>query len=220
MSVITLEPGNEKFPVTTVYCLGRNYADHAREMGAEVPAEPVIFIKPATAVVEGEKPITLPDFSNEIHYEIELVVLVDSTPKNISADDADQYIIGYGVGLDLTARDIQSAAKKKGLPWTIAKGFDNSAPVSVFKKTENVQINSTTTLRLTINDQVKQQENTGSMLLPVPAIISHLSKYFTLKRGDLIFTGTPEGVGPLQPGDSVKVELVDIVSFTTRVQKS
>ncbi len=217
---VTVEPGEETIPVNTVYCLGMNYADHAREMGADVPTEPVVFIKPATSIINGESPILLPTFSNDIHHEIELVVLVDNVPENISVVDAETYILAYGVGLDLTARDIQSIAKKKGLPWTTAKGFDGSAPVSRFLAAKNNLIKPTTMLRLTINGQVKQQDTIGKMLLPVPVIIAHLSKYFTLRRGDLIFTGTPEGVGPLQPGDIVTVELVDIISFTTRVQKS
>ncbi len=219
MSVITVEPGNEQITVNTVYCLGRNYAGHAREMGAEVSAEPVVFIKPATAVVNGTSPIVLPSFSDDVHYEIELVVLVDDVPKNVSAENAGQHIVAYGVGLDLTARDIQSVAKQRGLPWATAKGFDGAAPVSRFIKSENGLINSTTTLRLTINNQVRQKESIGNMIVSVPAIIAYLTKYFSLRRGDLIFTGTPEGVGQLRPGDSVKVELVDIVSFNTRVEK-
>ncbi len=219
MAVITVEPENEHITARTVYCVGRNYADHAREMGAEVPSEPVVFIKPATAVINGEAPIVLPTFSNDIHYEIELVALVDEVPKNISIEAADRYIIAYGVGLDLTARDIQSDAKKKGLPWATAKGFDGAAPVSRFKKKESGLINTTTTLRLTINNQVRQQDCIGNMIFSIPAIIAHLTKYFSLRRGDLIFTGTPEGVGQLQPGDSVKAEIVNIVSFSTRVQK-
>ena len=216
----TIEQTGEKIPVNTVYCLGKNYAAHAREMGDKVPSEPVVFIKPATAVINGGKPVVLPSFSKEVHHEIELVVLVDNVPRNIPEADAARYIIAYGVGLDLTARDIQSEAKKKGLPWTTAKGFDGSAPVSGFHKTDNGLLDTNTQLRLTINNQVKQQDTIGNMIIPVSAIIAHLSKFFTLRRGDLIFTGTPEGVGQLQPGDAVTVELVDIVSFSTRVQKS
>lgn len=219
MYSITIDPGNKTIPVNTIYCLGRNYAGHAREMGAEAPAEPVVFIKPATAIMNGDTPISLPSFSNDIHYEIELIVLVDDVPKNILLNDAQKYIMAYGVGLDLTARDIQSAAKKKGLPWTLAKGFDGSAPVSHFIKTDNNLVTMNTMLRLTINNQIKQQDIIGNMIFPITAIISHLSKYFTLRRGDLIFTGTPEGVGPLQHGDEVTAELVDIVSFRTQVQK-
>ncbi len=216
---INVDPGNQIIPVNTIYCLGRNYASHAREMGVEAPAEPVVFIKPATAIRNGDSPILLPSFSNDVHYEIELVVLVNDVPGNVSAEDANNYIIAYGVGLDLTARDIQANAKKKGLPWTLAKGFDGSAPVSRFKKNDNNLITTNTMLRLTINNQLRQQDTIGNMIFPIPAIISHLSRYFTLRRGDLIFTGTPEGVGPLQHGDEVTVELVDIVSFRTKVQK-
>ncbi len=219
MYSISVDPGNQTIPVNTVYCLGRNYAGHAREMGVEPPAEPVVFMKPATAIRNGDSPILLPSFSNDIHYEIELVVSVNDVPGNVLTEDASKYIMAYGVGLDLTARDIQSTAKKKGLPWTLAKGFDGSAPVSRFIKAGNNLITMNTMLRLTINNHIKQQDIIGNMIFPIPAIISHLSKYFTLRRGDLIFTGTPEGVGPLQHGDEVTVELVDIVSFRTKVQK-
>lgn len=216
---VTVDPGAAKIPVNTVFCLGRNYADHAREMGAAIPSEPVVFIKPATSVVNGELPIVLPTFSNDVHYEIELVVLVDDVPRNCGENDTARYILAYGVGLDLTARDIQANAKKNGLPWTTAKGFDGSAPVSRFRAAGDNQIPPETMLRLTINDQVKQCDTVGNMIIPVPAIIAHLSTYFTLRRGDLIFTGTPEGVGPLKPGDALTIELVDIISFRTRVQK-
>jgi 2-keto-4-pentenoate hydratase/2-oxohepta-3-ene-1,7-dioic acid hydratase in catechol pathway len=216
---ITIEPYDEKMPVNTVYCLGRNYGAHAHEMGATIPSEPIVFIKPATAVVNGELPINLPEFSNDIHHEIELVLLVDDVPRNTSEADSEKFIIAYGVGLDLTARDIQTVAKKQGLPWTVAKGFDGSAPVSRFQKASNTSLNENTRLQLTVNDEIKQQEIIGNMIYPIPSIISSLSRYFTLRRGDLIFTGTPEGVGPLLPGDTLIVELEGIVSFSTRIQK-
>jgi 2-keto-4-pentenoate hydratase/2-oxohepta-3-ene-1,7-dioic acid hydratase in catechol pathway len=215
----TIDPGNEFIRVNTVFCLGNNYAEHIREMGSETPSEPVIFIKPTTALADGSTPIVLPEFSNNVHYEIELVVMVDDVIKNISADEAQNYILAYGVGLDLTARDVQTRAKIKGLPWTIAKGFDGSAPISHFIRVENAIITPDTRLRLKVNTQIRQEDSIGKMIMPIPEILAYLSGIFTLRRGDLIFTGTPQGVGPLKPGDEVQAELVDIVSFATRVRQ-
>jgi len=219
MYSVKINPNNETIPVNTVFCLGNNYAGHIREMGGEKPSEPVIFIKPTTALADGTHPIVLPGFSNTIHHEIELVVLVDAVPKNISVEDAKKYILAYGVGLDLTARDVQARAREKGLPWTVAKGFDGSAPVSHFIEAGETTITPDTSLRLRVNRQIRQQESIGNMIMPIPEIIAYISGIFTLRRGDLIFTGTPQGVGPLKPGDEVEAELVDIVSFATRVQK-
>lgn len=215
----TIDPGNESVTVNTVFCLGNNYTEHIREMGNEMPSEPVIFLKPTTALTAGTNPIVLPSFSNNVHHEVELVVMIDAVPKNISADEAQKYILAYGVGLDLTARDVQARAREKGLPWAVAKGFDGSAPVSHFIKAENAVISPATSLRLRINGEVRQHDSIGKMIMPVPSIIAYLSGIFTLRRGDVIFTGTPQGVGPLKHGDEVEAELMDIVSFGTQVKK-
>jgi fumarylpyruvate hydrolase len=219
MSTIFIGPERESFAVQTAFCMGRNYAAHAKEMGATGPVDPVVFIKPGTAVVGGTEPIVLPPFSNEIHHEIELVVLVDAIPRNVPPDHAADYILGYGVGLDLTARDLQANAIKHGLPWTISKGFDRSAPVSDFVRAGDANISPATRLRLTINEDIRQQSTLDKMILSAEKVIAHLSTFFSLQRGDLIFTGTPEGVGPLRPGDEITAELVGVVSFSTRVQK-
>jgi fumarylpyruvate hydrolase len=219
MSKIFIGPERESLAVQTAFCMGRNYPAHAKEMGATGPVEPVVFIKPGTAVVGGTEPIVLPPFSNEIHHEIELIVLVDAVPRNVSPDRAPDYVLGYGVGLDLTARDLQTDAIKNGLPWTISKGFDRSAPVSDFVRSGDTALSPKTPLRLTVNNEIRQQSTLDKMILSVDKIISHLSTFFSLQRGDLIFTGTPEGVGPLRPGDEITAELVGVVSFSTRVQK-
>jgi 2-keto-4-pentenoate hydratase/2-oxohepta-3-ene-1,7-dioic acid hydratase in catechol pathway len=214
---ILLTPDNTRIPVNTVFCLGRNYSEHARELGNEIPAEPIVFIKPATSVADGSGPVVLPAFSRDVHHEIELVVLTDDVPKNTLEKDAHRCIIGYGVGLDLTARDVQAAAKKNGLPWTTAKGFDGSAPVSNFIRSAGTLPPEKAELRLTVNGSVRQRCTIDAMLTPIPGIIAWLSNIFTLRRGDLIFTGTPEGVGALHAGDRITAELVDIVSFSTEV---
>ncbi len=216
---VKLGSGNQAIGVNTVFCLGRNYVEHAKEMGSEVPEEPVIFLKPATSVCDGSKPIHLPEMKSEIHYEAELVVLMDDVPSHVSEENADRYIMGYGVGLDLTARDIQQKAKKAGLPWALAKGFDNSAPVSAFIEREDARITDDTPVRLLLNGTVRQHGLIGSMIFPIPRIIAFLSRFFTIRRGDLIFTGTPQGVGPLKPNDILEVSLGDIVSFSTTVQR-
>jgi len=187
-----------------IFAIGRNYAKHIQELNNERPDEPVIFTKPDTAVLRNNAPFYHPSFSNDIHHEVELVLRISKEGKNIEEKFASRYYDAIGVGIDFTARDLQQKAKDKGLPWDIAKGFNGSAPISdSFKPSDTFQDVKNINFKLEVNGTTRQQGNTSLMLFPFDYIISYLSKFFTLKPGDLIFTGTPEGVGPVKPGDTL-----------------
>lgn len=200
-------PGN--LTLRTIYCIGRNYAAHARELGNPVPGEPVIFIKPASSVVANNGSIVIPSQSNDIHYEAELVVAIGKGGRQISEKDALDHVAGYGVGIDVTARDIQQVAKEKSLPWSVAKGFDTFAPVSNFVEKEALPNPDAIEFTLNINGEHRQHGRTTHMLFPIPFLIHYLSGIFTLYPGDIIFTGTPEGVGALHPGDKLSAQLCE-----------
>jgi 2-keto-4-pentenoate hydratase/2-oxohepta-3-ene-1,7-dioic acid hydratase in catechol pathway len=217
MATVRLEGIGEELVVGKILCLGRNYRAHAAEMGSEVPTEPVVFLKPPTALLEEGEPIRLPTFSKEIHHEVEMVLLIGREGRDIPREEALEYVIGYGVGLDLTARDLQAEAKKKGLPWTLAKGFDGSAPLSRFVRADEVADPGALDLELRVNGVVRQSSNTSLLVFPVDDLIMRLSRWFTLSVGDLIFTGTPEGVGPIGPGDRLEARLGDLVEATFEV---
>jgi 2-keto-4-pentenoate hydratase/2-oxohepta-3-ene-1,7-dioic acid hydratase in catechol pathway len=193
-------------PVGTMYCIGRNYAAHAREMGAAVADDPIVFIKPPSAYLTEDAPIQLPEFSRDVHHEVELVVVIGADADAIDARSAWDVVAGIGVGLDLTARDLQSEAKKKGHPWAVAKSWRGSAPVSRIVPRHQCGTGPWE-LGLLVNDQLRQQGSTADMERSVEQLIAYLSTVFTLQRGDCIFTGTPEGVGPLHAGDHVRATL-------------
>lgn len=210
------------FPVHRIYCVGRNFAAHAREMGAE-PAgadrgDPVFFCKPADAVVRNG-PVTYPRGTRELHHEIELVVAIghDAPAGVLAADDAQSLVFGYGVGLDLTRRDLQAVAKAGGMPWDTSKGFDHSAPVSELVPAWEVGELATRTLTLKVNGKTRQHCALSDMVWSVPEILHELSKLYALRAGDLIFMGTPAGVGPLLPGDRFVAQLNGVVSFSGRI---
>ncbi|RZL15206.1 MAG: FAA hydrolase family protein [Pedobacter sp.] len=186
-----------------IIAIGRNYAAHAKELNNPVPGKPVIFLKPDTALLKDNKPFYIPDFSNNIHFELEVVLKVSKEGKHIAEKFASKYYEEIGIGIDFTARDIQAEHKEKGLPWELAKAFDNSAAVSEFISKDEFSDLKDLDFELRINDQIRQKGNTGLMLFSYDYIISFVSKYITLKKGDLIFTGTPEGVGQVQPGDKL-----------------
>ncbi len=209
MAQITFTHRTRPQRVHTIFCIGRNYAAHAAELNNPVPSAPIIFIKPASAIVHDGGEIVLPPQSRDVHFETEVVVAIGKRGRDIQPDDAARFIYGYGIGIDVTARDIQQRAKEKGQPWTVAKGFDTFAPVSTFVPSREVADPQNLTLRLYINDKLRQQGNTREMIFPIPRLISYLSTIFTLSPGDLIFTGTPEGVGKLSPGDQLTALLGD-----------
>ncbi|MFZ6013471.1 MAG: fumarylacetoacetate hydrolase family protein [Bacteroidota bacterium] len=202
-----------------IFAIGRNYVEHIQELNNERPDEPVIFTKPDTAILRNNAPFYMPDFSKDVHHEAELVLRVAKEGKNIQEKFASKYYDAIGVGIDFTARDLQQKAKEKGLPWDIAKGFNGSAPisdkflpVSEFKDLRNINFS------LKVNGENKQQGNTSLMLFSFDYIISYLSKFFTLRTGDLIFTGTPKGVGPVKVGDvlSVYIENEKLLEFEVK----
>jgi len=186
-----------------IICIGRNYADHAKEMNSPVPIEPIFFMKPDTAI-HRELNYYLPDFTKDLHHEIEIVVKINKVGKNIAPEFAANYYSEIGLGIDFTARDIQKLCKEQGLPWEKAKAFDNSAVISNnFLDKSKLDLNNIN-FSLSINDKVVQSGNTAQMIFDMNHIIAHISKYVTLKVGDLIYTGTPEGVGPVKIGDKLE----------------
>ena len=204
MSEVTLLPSGKRFHVGKILCLGQNYANHAKEMGSAAPASPIIFLKPSTAIIENGEPIVIPQLSQEVHHEVELTVLIGRKGKNISRSGAYDYVEGYGVGLDMTMRDRQKEAKAAGNPWAIAKGFDTSAPLSPFVPKSQVADPHHLDITLHVNGTLRQHSNTSQMIFKIDEIISFLSAIFTLEAGDVIYTGTPEGVGKVSAGDFIE----------------
>ncbi len=190
-----------------IICIGRNYAEHAKEMNSPVPSEPIFFLKPDTAIIKNNLPFYYPDFSKEIHHEVELVLKINKPGKNIDVQFAHKYYDEIGIGIDFTARDIQLKCKEKGLPWEKAKAFDGSAPIGKFIEKKKIADLNNINFQLNINGKRVQKGNTKDLLFTFDALIAYVSKFFTLKKGDLIYTGTPEGVGPVQIGDKLDASM-------------
>lgn len=191
-----------------IFCVGRNYAEHAKELNNAVPTKPVIFMKPATALLKDNKPFYLPDFSNDMHYETELVLRVGKNGKSVQEKFALSYVDAMTVGIDFTARDLQDECKKKGLPWEIAKAFDNSAVVGKFVSVNADKLkNGLVEFTMKLNGEQKQHGKSSDMIFNIEQIIAYVSKFFTLQTGDLIFTGTPYGVGSVKQGDKIEAFL-------------
>jgi 2-keto-4-pentenoate hydratase/2-oxohepta-3-ene-1,7-dioic acid hydratase in catechol pathway len=184
-------------------------------MKAETPTVPVVFLKPSTALLESGGTVRLPVMSRDVHHEVEMVIGIGKTGSRIAADHALDFVSGYAVGLDMTMRDVQADAKKRGHPWAVAKGFDTSAPLSPAVPKD--EIADPHNLDLRVNGSIRQSSNTGKMIFRVPDIIAYLSSVFTLEEGDLIFTGTPEGVGPVGPGDTLEATLQSVGSLKVKV---
>jgi acylpyruvate hydrolase len=200
--------GTDKFyTVGKIICLGQNYADHAKEMKFEVPTSPVFFFKPPSAIIHEGGQIVLPEISNEVHHEVEMTILIGEKGNNIHRCAALKHIAGYGIGLDMTMRDIQNEAKKKGLPWALAKGFDTSAPVSEFIPADVVGDPGLLNVQLLINGKIRQSSSTSKFVFPVDKVISYISQFITFEPGDIIFTGTPEGVSRVEHGDKLEASL-------------
>lgn len=192
-----------------VIAIGRNYAEHIEELNNERPSAPVVFLKPDTAVLKNNAPFYHPDFSQNIHHEVELVLKVSKEGKYIQPQFAHRYFDEIGIGIDFTARDLQETCKAKGLPWEIAKAFNGSAPVGSFLPVSEFKSMDDINFHLTINGALKQKGNTSMMLFDFNAIIAYVSQYFTLKKGDLIFTGTPAGVSKISIGDRLEAFIED-----------
>ncbi len=200
-----------------IICIGRNYAEHIAELGNERPKNPVIFMKPDTAILKDNEPFYLPDFSKEIHHEVELLIKIKKEGKSIGQQFAHKYYDEIGLGIDFTARDLQTIAKEKGLPWETAKAFNGSAPISGFIPKEGFDLKNTK-FELRKNGQLVQTGDTAMMLWPVDELISYVSHFFTLKTGDIIFTGTPKGVGPVTIGDRLTGHLEGRLMFDFKIK--
>jgi 2-keto-4-pentenoate hydratase/2-oxohepta-3-ene-1,7-dioic acid hydratase in catechol pathway len=184
-----------------IFCIGRNYVDHAKELNNPVPSEPLVFMKPNTALLLADRPFYYPDFTQDLHYEGEIVLRICKNGRSVQPEFADRYIDAVAFGIDFTARDLQDKLKAKGQPWEIAKGFDRSAPLSQFIPIEKLKNPQDIHFQLKKNGTVVQDGHTSDLIFPFETLIVHLSRYFTLQKGDYIFTGTPAGVGPVQIGD-------------------
>ncbi|HMM57736.1 MAG TPA: fumarylacetoacetate hydrolase family protein [Rudaea sp.] len=207
-----------RFPVRRIFCIGRNYAEHAAEMGASVDrGNPVFFCKPADALVADGADIPYPSATRELHHEVEMVIALHSGGVYITEADALTHVFGYAVGLDLTRRDLQAIAKAKGMPWDTAKAFDHSAPLSAIRTASEIGHPQSAALTLEINGAMRQQADIAQMIFSVPEILARLSRLFELKAGDLVFTGTPAGVGPLMRGDAVQARLAGVAELRCRI---
>lgn len=219
--------GGGTFPVRRVYCVGRNFAEHAREMGAAVATSkhergtPVFFLKPTDALTLDDD-VPYPPGTRDLHHEVELVVALglDAPPGVLSVEDADALVFGYTVGLDLTRRDLQAAAKSKGLPWDTGKSFDFAAPVASLVPKRDAGALDKRRLTLRINGELRQHGTFNDLIWTVPEILHELSKLYALRAGDLVFMGTPAGVGPLQPGDAFEAAIDGIATRTGRIVAS
>ncbi|MFM7774509.1 MAG: fumarylacetoacetate hydrolase family protein [Candidatus Kapaibacterium sp.] len=206
-----------RIPVGTMYCIGRNYAAHAREMNAPVPEAPLVFIKPPNAYVADGSTLLLPSFSRSVHHEVELVVVIAEDSDGCTPGEALDLVAGYAVGIDLTLRDVQSAAKVKGEPWSVSKSFRGSAPVSQVVPVGRIDEPSELELVLTVNGGTRQSGGVSAMERTVGELISYVAGVFGLRRGDCIFTGTPEGVAAIVSGDRIEAQLVGHVGLTIHV---
>ena len=208
------------FPVGRIYCVGRNYAEHAREMGHDPDREPpFFFMKPADAIVQNGATIPFPQVTKDLHHEIEMIVAIGRDGANIPVEKALDYVFGYGVGLDMTRRDLQGEAKKMGRPWEMGKAFDNSAPCTALKTVSMVGHPSKGAIWLKVNGQFTQKGDLSEMIWNVPETISYLSKLITLRAGDLIMSGTPAGVGPVRAGDKLEGHVDGVGDLTVSYRK-
>ncbi len=217
MSMIQLEP-DKVIRVGKIICVGQNYIRHIEELKSIRSKDPLIFMKPSTAILTEGKAINLPDFSKEVHHETELALLVGKEAKNISREQWKDHVSGVGVALDLTLRDLQNEAKKNGHPWTICKGFDGSCPISIFTPLEKITDIQKLNIQLFVNDSLRQDGFTGDMIWQIGELLAFISKIFTLEPGDIILTGTPEGVGKLNPGDHLRASISEVGTMEFKVQ--
>jgi 2-keto-4-pentenoate hydratase/2-oxohepta-3-ene-1,7-dioic acid hydratase in catechol pathway len=217
MKAIKIKNSTTEFIIGKIVCVGRNYAEHAKELGNEIPVKPVVFLKPASAVIYSGGKIIKPLFGNDLHHEVELVILIGRKVKDANEKDAEEAIAGYGLGLDMTLRDVQSKLKEKGSPWTIAKCFDTSAVLSDFVLKKNYRLTLNEEISLTVNGAIRQKEQLNKMIFNPVRIIEYISSLMTLEEGDLIFTGTPKGVSQVAAGDFIEAEISGIAKLNCSV---
>ena len=218
MKIAKIPATNQQFSIGKIVCLARNYAEHARELGNETPAAPVLFMKPATSLIGDGETVRIPAYSQECHYEVELAVLIGKQCSAVSADNAMECVAGYGTAIDMTLRDVQNSLKAKGLPSEIAKGFDTACPLSDFVPASAVADPHNLRLRLSVNGEKRQDGCSSDMINRVPQIIAHISTIFTLDPGDVILTGTPAGVGQVVAGDVMEAEIEGVGRLKINVQ--
>ena len=218
MKTAKIPATGQEFPIGKIVCLARNYAEHARELGNETPAAPVLFMKPASSVIADGEAVRIPSYSQECHYEVELAVLIGKPCRAVSAENALEYVAGYGTAIDMTLRDVQNSLKSKGLPWDIAKGFDTACPLSDFVPAAAVADPHNLRLRLAVNGALRQDGCSSDMINRVPQIIAHISAIFTLEPGDVILTGTPAGVGQVVAGDVMEAGIEGVASIKITVE--
>jgi fumarylpyruvate hydrolase len=217
-AVLPVHGTSEKFPVRRIYCVGRNYIAHVREMGGDETRDPPIFFqKPTDSIVQDGASIPYPPMTSDYHYELELVVAIKKGGRDISSANALDHIYGYGIGLDMTRRDLQMNLGKSGLPWEAGKAFDNSCPCGPIHPVEKVGHVLEGSIRLTVDGKAKQDSDLKLMIWKVPEIIANLSKFFTLQPGDIILTGTPAGVGPVVPGNELVGSIDKLGTLTVRI---
>ena len=217
---ITLPHRTDPVHVGKLLCIGRNYADHAAEMKREVPDTPMVFLKPATALVRTGGTVCLPPQSQEVHHEVELVAVIGKSGKHIPKEDALQHVAAYAVGLDMTARDLQAEAKERRHPWSVAKGFDTFAPLGPLTPADAVGDPHDLQLRAAVNGKTRQNASTRRLIFPVQELVHYCSQIFTLTSGDLLFTGTPSGVGPVEDGDVVDASASSLEPLRVSVERA
>ncbi len=215
---LTIKNSNVEIAVENVYCIGMNYIDHAKELGNKLPEKPVVFLKSNSTITKSGRILHLPDKEAVVHYEGELVVIIKQDCSRVDEKTAEEMILGYAVGIDYTLREIQNQAKKKGRPWTMSKNFYGAAPISDIILKENIPNLMEQTIYLTVNEQIRQQDELKLMIFKIPYLISYLSHHLPLKQGDIIFTGTPKGVGQVASGDEVKCWVEGVGELISYVQ--
>jgi 5-carboxymethyl-2-hydroxymuconate isomerase len=217
MKTISIKNYSQEFTVGKIVCVGRNYAEHAKELGNEVSEKPVVFLKPASALIYSGEKIIHPTFSKNMHHEVELVLLIGATTKNANITEAEEAVIGYGVGLDMTLRDVQNELRKQGNPWAIAKCFDTSAVVSDFLLKSDYKLTLEEEISLSVNGQTRQKEKLNKMLFKPAEIVEYITSLMMLEEGDLVFTGTPAGVGKVEVGDRLRGKIEGVGELEAEV---
>lgn len=218
MKKVKIKNSTKEFTVGKILCVGKNYAEHAKEMNSKVPKFPIIFLKPTSTLIYDGYSIIHPDYSNEMHHEVELVLLIGKEVKNSTLQEAEDAIIAYAVGLDMTLRDLQSRYKKEGHPWTLSKGFDTCAVISEFISKDDYKINGEERIVLEKNGKIQQDSSVNKMIYSPAEIIKYLSEKMTLEPGDLIYTGTPEGVSKVERGDVLKSSITNIAEMKNYIK--
>ena len=218
MKTIKIHNSNQEFQIGKIVCVGRNYVEHIHELGNEISEKPVVFLKTVSSVIFSGDTIVYPSFSQEMHHETELVLLIGERIKNADLNAAERAIIAYGIGLDMTLRDVQSELKKKGHPWTIAKCFDTSTVLSEFITKFNHQLTLDEFISLKINGEIRQRDQLNKMIHKPAEVVQYISSLMTLEKGDLIFTGTPKGVSKVVSGDRLEAELEGLIKLNCNVK--